>query len=254
MIHPGLTSVTFRKQSPQEIVRWAAEAQLNGIEWGGDVHVPPGQIDTAREVAAMTHDAGMEMPSYGSYYRVGHDDPEDFQPVLDSALALGASIIRVWPGRVGSAEADEAYRSGVVKDGVRISELASQAGLRIACEWHGNTLTDTLGSALALFESADHPAFQTYWQPARGISVEGRLAEIDALRPRLAGLHIFNWDLETGQRLPLSEGEAHWKEYLAKASPAGDMFGHLEFVLDDDPQQMLRDAAALRTWLSEESL
>ncbi|MHC4505194.1 MAG: sugar phosphate isomerase/epimerase family protein, partial [Planctomycetota bacterium] len=111
MIRSGLTSITFRKLSPEEIVRLTAEAGLDGIEWGGDVHVPPGEVDTARRVASMTSEAGLAVSSYGSYYRVGHDEPGLFAPVLETAIALGAPIIRVWAGRVASREADEAYRA-----------------------------------------------------------------------------------------------------------------------------------------------
>ncbi len=42
----GLVSVTFRQLSPEEIVRVAREAGLTVIEWGGDVHVPPGDSTT----------------------------------------------------------------------------------------------------------------------------------------------------------------------------------------------------------------
>ena len=44
----GLTSVTFRRKTQEEIVALAAQAQLDGIEWGGDVHVPPGDLPAAK--------------------------------------------------------------------------------------------------------------------------------------------------------------------------------------------------------------
>jgi 3-dehydroshikimate dehydratase len=51
MLIPGLVSVTFRKLSPQEIIALTAEAQLQVIEWGGDIHVPHGDIQQAENVA-----------------------------------------------------------------------------------------------------------------------------------------------------------------------------------------------------------
>ena len=33
---------------------------MEGIEWGGDVHVPPGDEARARDVAALTREAGLE--------------------------------------------------------------------------------------------------------------------------------------------------------------------------------------------------
>ena len=50
----GLVSITFREKSPEEIVGLVVEAGLDGIEWGGDVHVPHGDLAKAREVRANT--------------------------------------------------------------------------------------------------------------------------------------------------------------------------------------------------------
>src|SRR5690625_849857 len=48
MLRPGICSVTYRDLPPEEIVPLAAEAGLECIEWGGDVHVAPGVPDLAR--------------------------------------------------------------------------------------------------------------------------------------------------------------------------------------------------------------
>ena len=48
MIHTGLVSVTFRKLEPAEIVDLVKQAGLQGIEWGGDIHVPHGDIQRAK--------------------------------------------------------------------------------------------------------------------------------------------------------------------------------------------------------------
>jgi len=47
--------------------------------------------------------------------------------------------------------------------------------------------------------------------------------------------------------LPLVEGQAAWREYLALANSTGR--GHaamLEFVRDDSPEMLLQDAATLK--------
>ena len=110
MISSGLVSITFRKLSPREIVDLVAKAQLDAIEWGGDVHVPHGDLSAAKDVHKMTNDAGLSLSSYGSYYRVGHDEPVPFGEVLETAVELKAPTIRVWAGKKGSNDADEAYR------------------------------------------------------------------------------------------------------------------------------------------------
>jgi 3-dehydroshikimate dehydratase len=145
MIHTGLVSVTFRSLSPQEIVALVAKAGLRGIEWGGDIHVPHGNVQRAKEVYHITSDAGLEIAAYGSYYRVGCEEKEGilFERVLDTAIALKAPVIRVWAGDRGSREADEEWWAKVIDETYRIGALTKESGITISFEYHGNTLTDT---------------------------------------------------------------------------------------------------------------
>ena len=57
MLIPGLCSVTFRHLSPLEICKLSRQADIQSIEWGGDVHVTT--EETAREVARMSADYGL---------------------------------------------------------------------------------------------------------------------------------------------------------------------------------------------------
>ena len=41
-MRPGLVSVTFRALPADEVLRLMLRSGLGCIEWGGDVHVPPG--------------------------------------------------------------------------------------------------------------------------------------------------------------------------------------------------------------------
>ena len=67
MIKSGLVSITFRQLNPQQIVDIAAGAGLSGIEWGGDVHVPHGDLECSRKTGQITQDAGLEVVAYGYY-------------------------------------------------------------------------------------------------------------------------------------------------------------------------------------------
>lgn len=253
MFRSGLVSITFRKLSPHQIVNLVVEAGLEAIEWGGDVHAPHGDVAAAREIAQMSADAGLAIPTYGSYYRVGHPDDVAFGDVLASAVALGAGTIRVWPGKLGSAEADVVYRAAVIEDSRRICALAGAEGIAVAYEFHGNTLTDTSASARRLLEEVHHPGLRSLWQPPKGSTVEENRAGIDAVAPWLSYIHVFSWRIEEGQtiRLPLAKYATQWKEYLARIDRlGGERFALLEFVRNDDPAQFLADAATLRGWLT----
>ena len=100
--------MTFRQLPVERIIALTAQAHLDGIEWGGDVHVRHGDIPIAHRVAQATADAGLVVAAYGSYYRVAESEGEGlpFELVLDSAQALGAPLIRVWAGKRGSDDAE----------------------------------------------------------------------------------------------------------------------------------------------------
>ncbi len=252
MLQSGLVSITFRKLAPAEVVALVRQAGLRGIEWGGDVHVPHGDLRRAREVRELTREAGLMIPAYGSYYRAGQSESAGlpFSKVLESALELGAPLIRVWAGAAGSATTDDDARWHIVSDLKRIADLAAKAGVRIAAEFHGGTLNDTNASASQLLLEVDHPNFYSYWQPLAGLSDEVCIEGLTSLSPRLAHMHVFQW--RTPQdRQPLVAGAGRWPQFLRQAlATPGDRYALLEFVQDDAPGNFLRDAATLKTWLA----
>lgn len=254
MVIPGLVSVTFRTLAAREIVDLVVEAGLNCIEWGGDIHVPHGDTARAQEVRTMTEKAALTVASYGSYYRLAESEAQGlaFSQVAASARALAAPVVRVWAGRRASADADAAYREAVCDDFRRVAEIGRRYGFRVACEYHGGTLTDTNESARQLLAAVPDPEVQTYWQPPNGESFEYRLAGLTAIQERLAHLHVFHWkDTPEGRvREPLAAGERDWAEYLRVAgSSTRDHAALIEFVRGNSPDQFLEDAATLRRWL-----
>jgi sugar phosphate isomerase/epimerase len=255
VIHSALVSITFRKLTPREIVDLVAQTGLDGIEWGGDVHIPHGNLARARDVRQMTRDAGLQVPAYGSYYRVGHKEPCPFEAIVDTAVELGTPAVRVWAGKQGSEAADQAYWDQVVQASRRIADLAASAGVTVAYEYHSNTLTDTNASAKKLLEDVAHPNIKSYWQPPRGATVESCLEGLDAILPWLLHVHVFSWRerAEGGpaERLPLVAGEAAWARFLRKIASAGHRcFAEIEFVQNDAPESFVKDAATLLEWLS----
>ncbi|MDQ3812626.1 MAG: sugar phosphate isomerase/epimerase [Armatimonadota bacterium] len=261
MISPGLVSITFRQLSPAEIVRLVVQAGLQGIEWGGDVHVPHGDLARAREVRGLTADVGLVTAAYGSYYRLGHSETDGlpFERVLETAVALEAPTVRVWAGTRGAAEADADYRKLIIDESRRIADIAAAAGITVSYEYHGGTLTDTPASALDLLEQAAHPNLKTLWQPLNWQPTdEATRANVQSLRqvlPWLTNVHVYHWVTdEAGQRerRSLAAGEASWREYLRTISATGrDHWALIEFVRHDTPEEFLEDAQALREWLGD---
>lgn len=250
-IRAGLCSVTFRALPPERIVGLAAAAGLDVIEWGGDVHVPPGDVCRAAEVARMTADAGLAVASYGSYFRAGSE--ESLTAVLDSAAALGADRVRVWAGARGSAEASAEERHRIVTRLRQAADEAAARGIGLALEFHGGTLADTAPATLELLQEVDHPMLSTYWQPTVGAPVPVVLDEFRRLGPQVSAAHVFSWWPRT-ERHTLRSRSALWTRFFADvaAAPQPPRDALLEFVPDDAPELLAGEAAALLGFLGRQ--
>ncbi len=250
MLIPGLVSISFRKEPPDAILRGAAAAGLAGIEWGADVHVPAGDLDTARRVGRLTRDAGLAVTAYGSYYRLGTSahPAEDFAPVLASAEALGAPLIRLWGGQKGSASLSETELSRMAVEMRMLADMAAGKRIILTLECHPGTLTDDYFVSLRFLKMVGRPNVRMYWQPNQFRPVSYNLDAARALAPYTAHLHVFHWDART--RYPLKDGEADWQRYLAVFREAGgDHVLLLEFMHDDRLSTLADTAATLRSWL-----
>lgn len=252
MLRGGLVSITFRHLTPREIVNLVKKSGLEGIEWGGDVHVPHGNLSVARQVATMTKEEGLAIAAYGSYYRVGcqeQDNVPNFEAVLETALELQAPLIRVWAGNKGSDEADESFWDKVIEDSIRIGDMAQKENILIAYEYHGDTLTDTLESALKLMKLVNHKNIRSYWQPLSHHGLEDRLIGLKQILPWLENIHVYHWASYT-DRFSLDEGSEEWFKYMdiIKGLP-GERYALIEFVKDDREEAFLQDAETLKKWL-----
>jgi 3-dehydroshikimate dehydratase len=239
----GLCSVTFRSLSPDDVIKVSVAAGLQAIEWGGDVHLPPGDVARAAVLGRRCADAGVRCPSYGSYVAAGNGG-HAMDAALDTADALGARTVRVWAPL------------GITADAV--GELAVAAGARrltASLEFHPGTSTETAASTLALLAAVDSEHLYTYWQPVAGAPPARSLSEYRAIEHRCSHVHVFWWTHD-GTRRPLAEGVGLWPAVLGSPATASQWreprVAYLEFVADDDISVMARDAATLRGWCGDD--
>ncbi|MGC1480873.1 MAG: TIM barrel protein [Chthoniobacterales bacterium] len=247
MFIPGLVSVTFRQLSPREIIDLCVANSLKSIEWGGDVHVPPGDLAKARDVATQTADAGLTSAAYGSYYRVFEKDgaPTEFTPFLETAVALGIPTIRVWAGQRDSALVNDADFIKLVDRLRQVADSAAKAEVQVALEFHGGTYTDNADSAIRLVNAVGHQNLQTLWQTPVGLPHPDCVESLRLCLGEVSNLHVFHWTAN-GDRLSLADALPDWDAYLdLLATDPRPRHLLLEFVSDNDPANLPREAETL---------
>lgn len=249
----GLCSVTLRHLGVAEVADLAAACGLQVMEWGGDVHVPHGDLRAAADAAHAGELAGLRVCSYGSYLFADDGAEASLPAVLDTAEALGAPLVRVWapfgvePGAPGDQVAC------VVRSLESVASGAADRGLGVYLEFHGGTLTATAGSAASLVSAVAAPNLWCAWQPPywdRRTPAEER-DDLEELGDRLGPLHVYAWSPD-GHRHPLATEGDRWPTRLAVATAragVGPRPALLEFVAGDDPANLAADAATLRSWI-----
>lgn len=241
----GMTSVTFRNKSAEEIIALCKECFIECIEWGGDVHVPPGDFKNAERIGELTRNAGMSVSSYGSYFKVGTDSLRDFENVLETAKMLKAPVIRVWCGEKGSENTDDETFGLYVEQLKTMCELSKQESMIIACEFHNKTYNDTAKSALKLLKEVGCANFKTYWQTL--CYNETDLVNLKELQENIVNLHVFSWN-KNGKRYPLKKKFKMWQNYI-EASRIIKANYIIEFVKNDSEKHFKKDVLTLKKLL-----
>lgn len=251
MIYPGLVSVTFKEKTAEEVVALCKKAGLIGIEWSENSHVAPNDVQEAKRLHELTLAAGLKIAAYGSYFRFGqHENAEErFRSSLACAKAMQAPIIRIWAGRGASEEIEDTTRQEWAKEARMACDLAAEAGIKVALEWHRNTLTDRNESAVRFLKEVNHENLYCLWQPTVALNMQQRTEGLDLIRSCLLNLHTYYW-LE-GVRRPFEEGIEEWRQYLSHVINDRERYALLEFVMDDCEEQLLEDAGSLKRLLDE---
>lgn len=237
----GLVSISFRKHSPEEILSEMKKAGLGYIEWGSDVHAPVGEPGRVAEVVRLQREAGITCCSYGTYFRLGENDPEEIRDYIAVAKQLGTDVLRLWAGRKSHLNVTEEERERLFADTKRVVAIAEELGAVICLECHRNTYTEHLAGTLELLDAIPSESFRMYWQPNPDVSFEENLTYLRAVSSRLAHLHVFYWSAK--EHLPLSGGVAEWHRYLADLT--GEHGALLEFMPDNLLSSLSTEASAL---------
>lgn len=242
----GLTSVSFRKLSVDEVIALAKESGVDGIEWGSDVHVPESDIEGAKDIASKTRGAGLEVLSYGSYFFLG--EGKEFLPFIKAALAMDTHTIRIWGGKKERWELSDEEYSALVEETRSIGSLASEYGVTVALEYHGHSITASAEDAVKFVRDVNSPAIKLYWQSIIGRAHEDNLKDIDIVAPYLVNVHVFNYIDGKQELLETGNGLAEWRAYAQRISEIpGDRAFITEFCKGGLAESFLADAKALNS-------
>lgn len=245
----GICSISFRNLSVEELIAKCVECGIESIEWGGDVHVPPVDLLNAKRVGELSKKAGLNVPSYGSYYRL---DGGDFESVSKAAEALGASVIRVWAGSKDSEEFTAEEYEKLLAEVRRCADIAAARGQKVCFEYHMCTYCNHAHSAKKLIEDSGKANIGTYWQPMYWYfgktddAFSDNIASIKQLLPYIENVHVYNW--VNRERLTLDGALDEWRAY---ADILGERNYYLEFMPRNELSLVCGEAAALRKILAK---
>ena len=248
----GLVSVTFRKETYETVLDYCVGSGLSCVEWGSDIHVPAGDMERARAVKEASDRAGVRICSYGSYYQLGEyeDVVAVFRPYLETALVLGAPIIRVWAGKIGSADATEEYYERIVEEMKRLCDMTEPHQITLAFEFHKNTLADTADSALWLCREIDRKNFGMYYQQKPENSPEENCATLEKLMPYLKMVHVFYYENRMKKSLQDEGGVDFWTRIIGRIKEEQVQVNLLlEFLKDSSLEGLKREADVLKKLL-----
>lgn len=242
MYNTGLVSVSFRGLCPDDIIYLARNAGLSCIEWGSDVHAPRDDERMLCHIAKEQEKAGLFCSSYGTYFTLGRDPSDQLEAYIRAAKILGTDTLRIWCGNKGYGEYTAEERASLTAEARCAAWIAENHGVRLCLECHANTYTDCPQGAREIMRTVNSPSFRMYWQPHQNQSVSWNFTYATVIAPFTVNIHVFNW--KGKDRYPLADASELWRMYLGAFDGVENLL--LEFMPDNDPKTLEREADSLR--------
>ena len=160
----GLVSVSFRQNSPRQILEAMTAAGLSEIEWGSDVHAPRNDKDKLSEIISLMKEYPVTCSSYGTYFRLGENDTAELHEYISAAKSLGTNIIRIWCGSKNLEDMSTYEIEYLLSEGKKAAEIAEKYGVVICAECHNKTITNCIDGALLLMSAVNSSSFKMYFE------------------------------------------------------------------------------------------
>ena len=243
----GLVSVSFRQNSPKEIIEAVRSAGLSCIEWGSDVHAPCKDTLRLYEIARLQEEYRIKCSSYGTYFRLGETPISELDRYIEASKILGTDILRLWCGKSSGADMTEGEREELLLVCRQAAEIAAFKDVTLCLECHKRTFTEHPDDAVWLMRSVNSRHFRMYWQPFQWQEAHENVENARRIAPYCEHIHVFNWKGE--QKLPLADAACEWRKYLGEFSSPRTLL--LEFMPNGTLGELSGEADALRSIIGE---
>ncbi len=226
-------TVSTPEYTPEEVVAKVKGFGYDGIEWrvtdeepnprgtgfwaGNKSTLPFSTIEQrAPEYKKLTEDAGLGMPSLGTY--VACDDLESVESVMKAAATMGVPMLRVRVPNYGNSFSYKSLFDASREHYKRVAELSGKHKVKALVELHHRSICPSASSARLFLDGFD-PTEVGVIHDAGNMVFEGfeayRLG-FETLGPLLAHVHIKNARWFPVRYLP--DGGVEWKADWAPVS------------------------------------
>lgn len=241
----GVASVTFRNKTVGQVVEIAKNSGVEFVEWGGDVHVKT--LDDARFAKKLCDENNIKISSYGSYYRTGSSDKNEWEEICRIASEMGASSVRIWLGNKDSEEFTESEYEELSEEVKFLCEKAEAYSLLVCPECHDNTFNNNTEAILKLKNDLNCHNFKTYFQ-SRYLRFDYDIERIEKTFDFIENFHVSYRDLKKEQRF--KKRDKKYLDKLIKRFISMDFKGIviIEFTKGSKEKSFIKDVRKLKVY------
>lgn len=244
----GFTSTSLRNYTVEQVVETAIKSKSEIIEWGSDKHILT--LADAEKAGNLCRENGIDVKSFGTYYRIGSGETEQWKDLCEKAKLLGSSVLRTWLGFKGSAFTSERDYDQLVNDAVSVCDIAAEYGLTVSNECHPNTYNDTTVSSLKFISDVNRNNLKTYYQSWY------REEASDKEKLYKTIVHVTDVHLSFSELIKFQAFRKKDRDYIVKIiSWLNDLDFNgnilIEFTKHNTPEDMITDMEKLRKVISD---
>ena len=244
----GFTSTSLRNYTVEQVVDTAVKSNAEIIEWGSDKHILT--LTDAEKAGSLCRENGIDVKSFGTYYRIGSSDIDQWKELCEKAKLLGSTVLRTWLGFKGSAVTNDRDYALLINDAVTVCDVAAEYGLTVSNECHPNTFNDTTLSSLKFISDVNRSNLKTYyqsWYREESSDKEKLYKTIE---------HVTDVHLSFSELIKFQAFRKKDREYITKIISwlnDLDFSGNIliEFTKHNSPEDMITDIDKLRKVIAD---